>query len=133
MNNMEENNNVETPVEVQPQPETIVAPPTESVEMQAARYVAMALPIFRTKLKRLEERNKTEVGRVLAALIESPLEQQTHGFTTKEGSDLFEMGLVITNAKFILFNSGLKLEAKGELNPEQVQESVAEEVKNESV
>lgn len=86
-------------------------PPTETVEEQAVKYLMWAIPMFRTKLKALEEHNRTEVGRVLSALIESPLEQETHHFTSDKAQDLFELGLVITNAKLILFNKALTIES----------------------
>lgn len=94
------------------QEEPVVTPAaTMSVEEQAARYLMGALPAFRHKLMRLEERNKHEVSRVLSALIEAPLEQETPLFTTKEANELYNLGLVITNAKLFLFNGALKVES----------------------
>lgn len=89
----------------------VAPPPSETVEEQAVKYLMWAIPMFRTKLKALEEHNRTEVGRVLSALIESPLEQETHHFTSDKAQDLFELGLVITNAKLILFNKALTVES----------------------
>lgn len=82
----------------------------ETVEMQAARYLSGAIPMFRLKLKKLQELNKTEVARVLEALIEVPLEKETREFTTDRGHDLFMLGLNIFNAKHVLFNAALKVE-----------------------
>jgi hypothetical protein len=74
-------------------------------EIEAAKFLSAALPQFRTKLEGI---TGNQAKRVLAALIESPLEKETPGFTTKEAEDLFMLGLYISNAKFILFNVSLK-------------------------
>lgn len=90
----------------------------ETVEQSAARYLMMAIPMFRAKQERLWEKNKTEVGRVLSALTEAPLEKETRTFTTTEGQDLFLLGLQIMNSKLILFNAQLKIEETKEENKE---------------
>ena len=82
----------------------------QTPEAKCATFLFSALPAFRKYQKELEERNKTEVFRVLAALIEAPLEETTHSFTTERGQSLFNLGLEITNCKLILFNSALKME-----------------------
>lgn len=75
------------------------------VEVQAARYLLTALPAFRNLSEKV---TGTQARRVLNALIESPLEKNTPPFTTEEAQELFNLGLVITNAKFILFQASLK-------------------------
>lgn len=102
------------PIVVNPEQEQTVTPPqapTDSVEAQAARFLSERIPMFRLKLRKLEERNKHEVSRVLEALIEAPLEQETHRFTTERGNDLYQLGLMIFNAKLMLFNAALKVDS----------------------
>jgi len=102
-------------------------PVEEAPEVQAARFLTMGLPLFRTKQQELQEKNKTEVFRVLAALIESPLEQETHSFTTPEGSNLFNLGLMIMSSKHVLFNHALNdAETVEEVNKQMVKQGEEE-------
>lgn len=73
-------------------------------EIQAAQYLQRAIPRFRNDLHSV---TGIQAKRVLSALIESPMEQETAKFTTQGAYNLFESGSVITNAKFILFTASL--------------------------
>jgi hypothetical protein len=85
---------------------TVANPEVEQTpEVQAAMFLHSALPMFRNQLDKL---TGTQAKRVLSALMEAPLEKETPGFTTREADDLFALGLMISNAKFILFNVALK-------------------------
>lgn len=90
------------------------------VEVQAARYLITALPRFRGQLEKV---TGTQAKRVLQALIESPLEKNTLPFTTPEALELFNQGLVITNAKFILFQASLKDDSITKNLEQQAQEA----------
>lgn len=76
-----------------------------SPEIQAAMFLHKALPTFR---RQLESVTGVQAKHVLSALAEAPLEKTVPDFTTKEATELFNLGLMITNAKFILFNVALK-------------------------
>jgi hypothetical protein len=89
-----------------------------SLEIQAALFLHKALPAFKSQLDLV---TGVQAKSVLYALAESPLEKKISGFTTKEAQQLFELGLIITNAKFILFNVAL--------NDKEIANSVEEEAK----
>src|SRR6267142_4191688 len=72
--------------------------------MEAARYLHTALPMFKHNLEKL---TGIQAKRVLSSLIESPLEQETPKFSTSQAKELYNVGLAITNAKFILFTASL--------------------------
>lgn len=92
-------------------PETVEEVPAQdtsfqnSPEVQAAMFLHRALPMFRIALDKL---TGVQAKRVLSALMEAPLEKETPGFSTQEAEELFSLGLMISNAKFILFNVSLK-------------------------
>lgn len=86
-----------------PLPET--PPPTNSPEMNAAQFIMMKLPVFRTMVDRL---TGVQAKRVLNRLIESPLEEETEKFTTEEAAKTFMLGMHIQNAKHILFLASIK-------------------------
>jgi len=122
-------NNEQQAVEQTEQP----APQEEKMapEMQAAYYLQGALPTFRSQLQKV---TGVQGKRVLEALIESPLEQQVPGFTTKEAHDLYSLGTMIQNAKFILFQAALKDEkVVEEVQQKAVEEAAAEVQLNEGV
>jgi hypothetical protein len=89
-------------------------------EVQAVMFLHSALPRFRAQLQKV---TGVQGKRVLEALIESPLEQKVPGFTTKEAHDLFMLGTMIQNAKFVLFQVSLKDE---KIVEEVQQQAVAE-------
>lgn len=96
--------------------EEVLAP-----EMQAVHYLMGAIPAFKRQLDRL---TGVQAKNVLMAIIESPLEQHEHNFTTNESRNLFELGLNIESHKFLLFNTGLK--------NEQLVDEVLEQAKEEN-
>lgn len=87
----------------------------QSPEVQAAYFLRGALPAFRNNLDKL---TGTQAKRVLSALMEAPLEQETPSFTTKDAQELFNLGLMISNAKFILFNVALDSELANNVEEE---------------
>lgn len=96
---------METQVVEQVSQETPAVAPEQTPEVQAALYIQQALPQFR---RQLEKVTGTQAKRVLSALVESPLEKTVPGFTTQEAEQLFLMGTMIQNAKFLLFQVALK-------------------------
>lgn len=66
----------------------------------AVQFIHGALPRFRDRIKDV---TGVQVKRVLEAIIESPLEREIQSFTTKEAVKLFELGIAINSAKYILF------------------------------
>lgn len=110
---------VEQQVE-QTQEQVQEVPVEQTPEVQAALYIQKALPEFR---RRLEGITGVQAKRVLSALVESPLEKTVPGFTTQEAEELFLMGTVIQNAKFILFNVALKDQ---EISKQVEEETIAE-------
>lgn len=82
-------------------------------EIEAAKYLQGALPAFR---RQLELVTGTQCKRVLAALAESPLENETPEFTTSEAEQLFTIGTLISNAKFILFQASYLFSIAKEVN-----------------
>jgi len=108
--------------------ETIEQPVAEEAkqeqppEIQAAMFLQRALPTFRTQLDRV---TGVQAKRVLEALIESPLEKEVPGFTTREAHDLFTLGTMIQNAKFVLFQVALKDEKIVEETQEKIDNGTA--------
>lgn len=81
-------------------PEQVTNPP----EVQAATFIQRALPAARHALNRV---TGTQAKRVLMALLENPFEEQTKPLTTPEARELFQLGLMIQNSKFVLFQVAL--------------------------
>lgn len=89
-------------------------------KVEAVMFLKSAIPSFRNRLNDDNVITGTQAKRILSALIESPLENETPSFTTKEAEDMFTLGLMITNAKHILFAEGLKQELQSVQN-EQIE------------
>lgn len=73
-------------------------------EVEAARFIHLGLPMARTQIDKV---TGNQAKRVLIALLESPLEKTVEKFTTQEAADLFRLGVMIQNAKHVLFQVAL--------------------------
>ena len=78
----------------------------KSGELQAAEFLIGALPVFRNRLQG-ETITGVQAKRILLALVEAPLGNEEPSFTTSAAAGLYELGLQITNAKFIMFHMGM--------------------------
>lgn len=100
----------------------------EEKTVEAVKFLHQALPTARMLVDNL---TGVQCKRVLKALLETPLEQETPSFTTKGGLQLFNLGIMIQNAKFILFQGApavlTDLEKKAAL--EQAEKDAQEENK----
>lgn len=79
--------------------------PEQPPEIQAAMFLQAALPKFNRDLDTV---TGMQAKRVLSAITESPLEKTTPAFTTNEAAALFNLGMTIQNAKYILFTGAIK-------------------------
>ena len=66
----------------------------------AVQYIHGSMNTARERIHKL---TGVQAKRVLEAVMESPLEQQVKGFTTKDGSKAFNLITGIQSAKFVLF------------------------------
>jgi hypothetical protein len=78
-------------------------------EVQAATFLTQALPQVRMLLNSGKIMG-VHAKKILEDLICTPLEDRRHTLTSPEAEGLYELGLQITNAKFILFNRALESE-----------------------
>jgi hypothetical protein len=66
----------------------------------AVQFIHLHLPVFRQAMSKV---TGVQAKAVLEAIVESPLEKDIKGFTTKEAMRLFELGIAINSAKYVLF------------------------------
>lgn len=83
-----------------------------------------ALPIFKKKAPNLSRR---QLARVIEALIEYPLNDQPFRFSYPEEVELFKLGMVLLDSKFVLIKAGL------ELSKEEQEKLAKEGTKNEEL
>jgi len=105
-------------------PQTKVDP-----QIEAVMYLQGAIPAFRNQL---EKTTGTQAKSVLMALTEAPLAEKSPEFTTQEALLLYNIGLQITNCKFILFQEAIKGKTAEELltlGSEELKEQTVEEKK----
>jgi hypothetical protein len=95
----------------------------------AVQHIHLGLPQFRALMDRV---TGVQAKRVLEAIIESPLENEVKRFTTREAMQLFELGISINSAKYVLFQGSKNhydeladdIEKQMETSDESVAESV---------
>lgn len=88
---------------VSPTPETQQR--AQSPEMDAAQFIMVKLPVFRQMVDKI---TGVQAKRVLSRLVEAPLEDETGPFTTQDAADTYNLGMMIQNAKHILFLASIK-------------------------
>lgn len=102
---------VDVASEVVAQGGTDIAPPApkrpedmtlEEKTIAAVEFLHQAIPQARTMVNS-DNLTGVQAKRVLSALIESPLEQETSKFTTASAAKLFNLACLIQNAKYLLF------------------------------
>lgn len=109
-------------------------PKTNPPEVQAAMFIRGALPQVR-QLIRSSKFTGVQAKAVLEHILESPLEDEAPEFTTVTASQIFQVGTMIQNSKFILFQVALKdseLTDKVEKEMQEEANSKSQEKKEES-
>lgn len=101
---------------------------TQEKTAEAVLFLRQALPAIRSMINN-GTLTGTQAKRVLCALVESPLEQETPGFTTLEAQKVFNLACIIQNAKFVLFQGAPEL--LSEVEKQAALEKAEEEAKNE--
>jgi hypothetical protein len=84
-----------------------------SIEDMAAHDWQEALPAFR---KKLQELSNFQLKKVVAALVEHPLEPHAFKWSYPQEKELYEIGAKLLDCKFVIMRAALSM------NKEQIEE-----------
>lgn len=97
------------PTQVDPVETAAVEPPAEperAIEDVAAHDFQILLPMWRTKIEELSNR---QLKRVVTALMEYPFERNEFKFPYPQEKELFKLGMQVMDCRYVLMKAALAM------------------------